>query len=148
MFNLLFAWLKKHILYIAWLQAFIATAGSLFFSEIIKLPVCSLCWYQRIFMYPLVLIIAVGMLKKDRHLPAYVLPLSILGMIIAFYLYLIEMRIIPEIFVPCSTGIPCTTKYFQWLGFITIPFLSGAAFTIINFCLIVYWRTTNSQPKK
>src|SRR3989344_5573951 len=77
--------LPKYLLYIAWTQAFIAMAGSLFFSEVMKFPPCVLCWYQRICMYPLVVILTVGILRGDKKVYLYVLPLSISGLIIAIY---------------------------------------------------------------
>ena len=83
--DLIEQFVQKYILYLAFLQALIATLGSLFFSEILKFPPCVLCWYQRIAMYPLVLILAMGILKKDKNLPLYVLPLSIIGMLIGVY---------------------------------------------------------------
>ena len=76
------ALLRRHLLHLAWLQATVATAGSLYFSEIMDLPPCSLCWYQRIAMYPLVIILALGIRRRDRSLPAYVLPLSLIGLAI------------------------------------------------------------------
>lgn len=132
--------IKKYILYIAFVQAIAATAGSLFFSEIMKFPPCVLCWYQRIVMYPLVIILAVGIIKKDKLLPLYVLPLSIIGMIIAFYHNLLYYKILPESASPCMLGVSCTTKQLEWFGFITIPFLSLCAFTFITICMYVYYR--------
>lgn len=123
--------------YIAWSQAVIATSSSLYFSEILHFPPCVLCWYQRIFMYPLVLIIAVGIIRKDKNLPFYVLPLSLFGGAIAFYHYLLQRGIIPDKIAPCSLGISCTTDYIEWLGFITIPFLSLIAFAVISVCMLV-----------
>lgn len=69
--------MRKYILYIALIQALVATLGSLFFSEAMKLTPCKLCWLQRIFMYPLVFIITVGIIKKDKALYLYILPLTI-----------------------------------------------------------------------
>lgn len=138
-------WVKKYLLHIAWLQAFAATVASLFVSEVIKLPVCSLCWYQRIFMYPLVLIIAIGILKKDNFLPTYVLPLSVAGMFTALYQYLLQMQIIPPAWVPCSTGVPCDTKDIDLFGFITLPLLSLMAFLVITVCMIIF-QSKQSAP--
>ena len=126
-------------LYLSFVTAMIATAGSLYASEIAHLPPCVLCWYQRFTMYPLVVIIAVGILKKDRLLPLYVLPLSIIGTIIAFYLYLLQRGVIPN-FAPCSLGISCTTKYVEWFGFVTIPFLSLMSFVVITVSMIYLLR--------
>ncbi len=139
--------LIKNIASIAWLQAFLAMAGSLYFSEIQHLPPCLLCWYQRIVMYPLVVILAVGILRNDKkNLPYYVLPLSSIGWLIAFYQVLLQAKILPERIAPCTTGVSCTTVYGLWLGFITIPILSLAAFTLITLCMIIalkYQRTNN-----
>lgn len=126
--------LKKNILYIAFFQALISTVGSLFFSEILKFPPCVLCWYQRIAMYPLVVILGIGILKKDKLMPYYVLVLSLLGFVIAFYHNLLYYSLIPEAATPCAAGISCTTKFIEWLGFVTIPFLSLVSFAIISTC--------------
>ena len=122
--------------YFSWLTATVATGGSLYFSEIAHLPPCVLCWYQRILMYPLVLIIAVGILRKDKGLPFYVLPLSILGMGVALYQYLLQRGILPNSIAPCTLGVSCTTKYVEYFGFVTIPFLSLMAFGVITACMV------------
>jgi disulfide bond formation protein DsbB len=131
--------------YAAWVAALIATLGSLYASEIAHFPPCVLCWYQRICMYPLVVIIAVGILKKDRWMPLYVLPLSIIGMLIGLYHVLLYYQIIPESVAPCIQGISCTTKYIEWFGFVTIPFLSLSAFVIITILIFLSWRYSNKK---
>jgi disulfide bond formation protein DsbB len=89
-----------------------------------------LCWYQRILMYPLALIIPVGILRRDRGLHLYVLPLAILGAPISLYHYLlIKTDLFPP--PPCLDGIPCTVDYIDWFGFINIPFMALTAFLII-----------------
>ncbi len=140
-------WLPIGTLYLAWLQSTIAMLGSLYFSEIAKFPPCVLCWYQRIAMYPLVAIIMVGMLLKDKKLPLYVFPLSITGWIIALYHNLLYYKILPESIAPCVNGVSCTTKFISWFGFITIPLLSLIAFTVINICMIVYWRLQKNYDR-
>lgn len=129
---------KKYLLYIAWIQSIVAMTGSLYFSEIRKFPPCVLCWYQRILMYPLVLIIAVGILRKDKNIPYYVLPMSLIGTGIALYHNLLYFNILPESMAPCVAGISCTTHFFAWFGFITIPLLSLTAFLIIDICMILF----------
>src|SRR3990167_11058634 len=99
--------IKKNLLQLALLQATLATTGSLIFSEVLKYPPCVLCWYQRIFMYPLVVILAVGIWKKDKNLPYFVLPLSIIGGIIAIYHNLLYYGLIPESNAPCVLGVSC-----------------------------------------
>lgn len=131
-------WLKPYILYVAWIQALMATLGSLFFSEILKYPPCVLCWYQRIAMYPLVVIIGIGILKKDKNLPLYVYPLAISGLLIAFYHNLLYYQLIPESSAPCILGVSCTTKFVEYFGFITIPFLSLMSFVVVIACMVLY----------
>ncbi len=140
----MFFWLKRYAPHIAFAQALIATSGSLYFSEIMKLPPCVLCWYQRIAMYPLVIILAVGVLRRDAKVWQYALPFSLTGLIIAIYHNLLYWKIIPESITPCMLGISCTTKFFEWFGFITIPFLSLVAFTIITICLLLFRKSNNS----
>lgn len=126
--------------YIAWAQSLLAMLGSLYFSEIAKFPPCVLCWYQRICMYPLVAIMAVGIVRKDKNMPYYVLPLSVIGLLISIYHNLLYYKILPEAASPCQLGVSCTTKFIQWFGFITIPFLSFIAFAIITTCMILLLR--------
>lgn len=125
-------------LYLAWSQSLAAMLGSLYYSEIKHYTPCVLCWYQRIFMYPLVAIIAVGILRKDKNLPYYIFPLSIAGTLIALYHVLLQKGILPEAVAPCSIGASCLTKYTGYFGFITIPVMSLTAFVIINLCLFAY----------
>lgn len=131
---------EKNILYLVWLQALAATLGSLFFSEIWHLPPCTLCWYQRIFMYPLTLIIPLGTIRKDKNLPDYILLLAIPGLIIAAFHNLLYYGIVPESQAPCALGVSCTTKFFEWFGFVTIPFLSMLAFALIVGLVLLYKR--------
>lgn len=132
--------LKQNILYILFLQALVATLGSLYFSEIMKFPPCVLCWYQRIFMYPIVFILGAGIYFRDKFIYRYVLILSSIGLIIAFYHNLLYYKILPESAAPCMLGVSCTTKQLEWLGFITIPLLSLIAFAIITVSMIWYSR--------
>jgi len=128
----------KIVLYIALIQGILATGTSLFFSEIVKFSPCVLCWYQRIFMFPLVVIIAVGILRRDKKLYQYVLPLSIIGLAIAFYHVLLQFGILPATVAPCAIGASCLTKYSVYFGFITIPVLSFVAFFAITICMFLY----------
>lgn len=122
-------------IHLAWITALIATVGSLFFSEAMQLPPCVLCWYQRIAMYPLVIVIAVGITLRDRRLKYYALPLSVAGGAISLYHNLLYYKILPENISPCVRGISCTTRQIEWLGFVTIPLMALTAFTVITLCL-------------
>lgn len=120
---------------LAWIVATVSTLGSLFFSEVMKLPPCVLCWYQRIAIYPLVLILGVAWLKNDTRVKLYALPLVITGLLIAIYHNLLYYKILPESISPCVQGISCTTRQIEWLGFITIPLLSLGSFAVLALIL-------------
>ncbi len=125
----------KVLLYLSWATAIASMLGSLYFSEILHFPPCTLCWWQRIFMYPIVFIMAVGIILRDQRLPYYVLPLGVVGTGIALYQNLLTWGVITESLSPCSLGVSCTTKYIEWLGFISIPFLSLVAFVFITVAM-------------
>ncbi len=114
------------------LQAGIAMAGSLFFSEVMNLPPCVLCWYQRIAMYPIVILTAIGIIRNDRKIYISILALALPGLAVSIYHNLLYWNILPESIAPCMLGVSCTTKFFEWFGFITIPFMALVAFIIIN----------------
>lgn len=125
------------LLYGAWFVSLIATLGSLYFSEIKGFIPCELCWYQRISMYPLVLILGMATYKNDLNVPRYVLPLSLLGGSISVLHYL-EQKV-PGFggIKPCVSGVPCSAEYINWLGFITIPFLALIAFVLISVAMLL-----------
>lgn len=127
-------------IYAAWALALVATVGSLFFSEVMQLPPCVLCWYQRIAMYPLVVVIGVGIVSNDRRVRNYALPLALAGLAVAVYHNLLYYGIIPESITPCTQGISCTSRQIEWLGFVTIPLLSLIAFTGITIFLLFFRR--------
>lgn len=124
--------------YLAWTVSLFSLTGSLFFSEVMKLPPCVLCWYQRILMYPLVAVIGVGLLRKDRGLVFYVLPLSLLGTLVALYHNLLYYHILPENIAPCTAGVSCTTRLIEIFGFVTIPLLSLTAFIMISILTFLH----------
>lgn len=131
--------------YCAWIIALVATVGSLFFSEVMNLPPCVLCWYQRIAMYPLVLIIGAGILMRDDHrMKIYALPLAFSGLAISIYHNLLYYGILPESIAPCTEGVSCTSRQIEWLGFITIPLMALVAFIAVNLCLWFY-QTKNTE---
>ncbi len=131
---------KDFPLYLAWITALIGTIVSYYFSNVLGFQPCVLCWYQRIAMYPLVIIIAIGIAKKDRNMPLYALPLAIVGFVISLYQNLLYFDIVPEKVSACTFGVSCTTKYIHWFGFVSIPLLSLIAFVIITFSLLAAWK--------
>lgn len=118
-------------IYFAWAIALSATFISLIFSEILKYPPCSLCWYQRVFMYSLVFVIATGILLKDKKVSYYAAVLSGVGVIIAFYHSLIYHGFIKEALTLCTADLSCSTKQFELFGVFSIPVMSLLAFIII-----------------
>lgn len=128
------------LVFVCWLVASVSTLGSLFFSEVMNYPPCVLCWYQRIFMYPLVLIFLTGLLSSDKGVVRYSLPLALFGWIISIYHNLLYYKILPESAAPCLQGISCTTEYIKWLGFVTIPLLSFACFSLLITLLLIIKR--------
>ena len=130
--------LSAVLAYAAWIIALAATVGSLFFSEVMNLPPCVLCWYQRIAMYPLVLIIGAGIVLRDPRMKYYALPVCLSGLAISVYHNLLYYGVIPDSITPCAQGISCTTVQIQWLGFITIPLMALASFVGISLCLLFY----------
>lgn len=137
--------MKWGLLFSSWLVALVSTLGSLFFSEVMKYPPCVLCWYQRICMYPLVLLLLIGMFPLNRNVIKFSLPLAAIGFAIGLYHNLLYYKILPESAAPCREGVSCTTAHIEWLGFITIPFLSLLGFSIIIILLLSLWRSFENE---
>lgn len=129
---------KNDLLKGALTVAVVATLGSLYFSNVAGFPPCVLCWYQRIAMYPMVVILGVGLFLRDTRAYLYALPLSLAGLGIAVYHNLLYYKILPESIEPCTLGVSCTTKFIEWFGFVTIPFLSLVAFLLVTGALVAY----------
>ena len=124
--------------YAAWAIALVSTVGSLFFSEVMGLAPCVLCWYQRIAVYPLVFVIGAGILLRDPRLKYYALPLVLAGLAVAVYHNLLYYGFIPESITPCAEGAPCTERQIEWLGFITIPLMGLGSFAALALCLLLH----------
>ncbi len=128
------------ILAFAWLVAIAATGGSLYYSEIRKFIPCELCWYQRIFMYPLVLILGIALYRLDTKIRPYVLGMTLVGGTISLIHYL-EQKI--PAFQPTAcdaTPIPCSLQYVNYFGFVTIPLMALTAFVLITISMLFLGR--------
>ena len=123
------------LVFACWLLASTAALGSLFLSEVMGYAPCLLCWYQRVCMYPLVLILPAGLFPFDRNVVRYALPLSATGTLIAVFHLLLVAGYIPEGIKPCVQGIPCSEVQVVWFGFVTIPLLSVLSFLLITALL-------------
>lgn len=124
------------LVFAAWLIAAVSTMGSLFMGEVMGLTPCVLCWYQRIFMFPLAFILATGLFPFDPKIVRYALPLAAAGLLIAVFHLLLTAGYIPEKMTPCIQGVPCSKVQITWFGFVTIPLLSAVSFFIINALLV------------
>ena len=132
-----------NILFLCWLLVSVSAMGSLFFSFVMEFAPCVLCWYQRIFLFPLVLILAIGLFPFDKKVVKYALPLAIAGWLTAVYHNLLYAGIIPKSIQPCSQGVSCTEEYIHLFGFLSIPMLSLLSFsTIVTLLIILYRRTS------
>ncbi len=131
---------KRIYLLLAWLIALVSMLGTLYASEIQGLLVCHLCWYQRIALYPLTIILFIALFRDDLSIGIYTIPLAFIGAVFAGYQYLQQM--IPS-FAPinvCGAGPNCSDIHFKWLGFITLPFLSLLACLMIVILLLMAYR--------
>ncbi len=122
----------------AWIIAVVATAGSLYYSEVAGFEPCLLCWYQRIAMYPLVVILGTAALRNDRAGGRrFALPLAAIGGVLSAYHYLLQRFPDLETSATCGVGIPCSAVWVERFGFITIPYMALSAFVMIVVFLAV-----------
>ncbi len=129
--------LSKNYLSFGLLISAVATAGSLILSEIMQLPPCDLCWYQRAAMYPLAILFGVALWKNDKKVYQYVLPISVIGFVIAIYHILLQLN--PNV-LPCSvnSAVSCATKQIEIWGFDAIPLMSALAFLVIIVLSLIH----------
>lgn len=125
-----FAVRRGHLVVWAWIAALLATLGSLYLSEVMNFAPCSLCWYQRIAMYPLVVVLGVGIVTRDRGVWRYAAPLAGIGLAIAVYHVVIQWQPTLDAGV-CTLGVPCTARYVAVWGFVSIPTMAASAFSLI-----------------
>jgi len=135
---------ERHPIAWAWFLALIATSGSLYFSEGVGFVPCSLCWYQRIAMYPLVLVLGAGMVSGDAGVWRFALPLPVVGLVISVYHIVVQHRPTLEL-VPCGAGPPCSGRYVAVFGFVTIPVMAGTAFLLITMLLLTIRSVQRSE---
>lgn len=139
------AFLLEQGLALAWAIALTATLGSLYFSEVMGYIPCNLCWYQRIFMYPMVILLGVATVKKDYGIVKYALPTLLIGLAISIYHNLMEKTDWFEGGKRACGLVPCDAEYINWFGFITIPFLSLTAYVLVILLLAGVARAARSS---
>jgi disulfide bond formation protein DsbB len=128
----------------AFLAAAVATASSLFFSNVMPVPVCELCWYQRIFLYPLVVILAIGLFPWNPGTLRTAGVFVVLGSLTSVFHLLLIAGLIPENAQPCVQGIPCSETHFYLFGLLNIPAMSLLTFGLIGALLYLAHRTETS----
>ena len=129
------------LVFLAWMLAAISTFGALFLGEVMGYTPCQLCWYQRIFMFPLVFVLAAGLFPFDPKVIRYALPLAIVGWLLAVFHMALVGGLIPESVTPCQKGVPCSELQVVWFGFVNIPLLSVLAFSsIIAFLFTAHFK--------
>lgn len=119
---------SKNAYFLAFLVSLVSILGSLIYSLVIGFPPCDLCWYQRIFMYPLAFIFGMAHFKKEHVLVKTAFPLVIIGLIIALYHNIVSIWGVSPI--PCSTDVSCTVRFVYVWGFVSIPLMSFASFLL------------------
>lgn len=124
------------LIFSAWLIATVSTLAALFLGEVMGYTPCILCWYQRIAMFPLVLVLAAGLFPFDPRVVRYALPLALAGLGLALFHLALTTGWIPESLRPCQQGVPCSNTPVVWFGFVTIPLLSALSFSLITVLLI------------
>ncbi|WP_456271995.1 disulfide oxidoreductase [Bacillus sp. AK031] len=135
----------ENLLFIGFAAALIAMLGSLFFSEIKQYEPCVLCWYQRIMMYPMAVILGIAAVKKDASIAIYTLVISGIGVLTSLYHYSLQKVDFLNNSAPSCGRVPCTGEYINWLGFITIPLLALTAFIIIFVCSFLLLKTAREN---
>jgi disulfide bond formation protein DsbB len=131
-------------LWLGWVVAAVTTAGSLYYSEVAHFIPCELCWYQRICVYPLSVILLVAAVRKDTAIWRYVAPQVLVGIAIATYHT--QLQAFPDQHTFCSTLIPCTTRYVWEFGFVSLPLMDLVALCFVGLMLVAAVSTRPAQP--
>lgn len=125
--------------------AVISTVGSLYYSEVMKFPPCTLCWYQRICIYPLVIIFGAALLTEDNRHLKYSLPLLLIGLGLAVYHNLLYFGVIAQELIPCTGSVSCSTRQLELLGFITIPLMALVGLMIMIVLAFFEYKFASSR---
>ena len=131
--------------WLAFAIAATAMGGSLYYSEIANFPPCDFCWYQRIAMYPLALILLIAAATNDRRIARYVIPIAVIG--VALSAYHIQLQLFPEQASSCQAAVPCHTQWVDEFGFVSIPFMAGSGFLAILALHLAMWRADRAASE-
>lgn len=128
------------LLFTAWIISLIATLGALFIGEVMQQRPCPLCWHQRVFMFPLAIVLAIACFRADPQVWRYALPLAGIGWLISGYHSLLYAGVISEPITPCDSTIPCDGAGMTLWGYLPIPLLSFVSFSAIALLLVAVYR--------
>jgi disulfide bond formation protein DsbB len=139
------AFLGPQALLCAWVVALVTTAGSLWYSEHFHFLPCELCWYQRIVMYPLVVVLGVGWFRRDKAVWMTALPFVVVGVPLSLYHWLVER--VPSFAegTSCSIDAPCSSPYFEKLGFVTLAWMCMSSFLLIGSLLAFFVTSSRAE---
>lgn len=148
-------WLMKiksvYFLYISLAVSVVGTALSLYFSDVMGLPPCKLCWYQRIAMYPLIPLLSLGIKYKEKRIALYALPQAVIGLLISAYHNLIYYDALRNAgtsslnVIDCGVGVPCTEQQLLLFNFISIPLMSLVGFGVIVVSLYLFHQRSSKK---
>ena len=128
-------WINKHLINLTLLVSLSAVLGSLYYSNIVGFPPCSLCWWQRIFLFPIPIILIMGKIKSDIRVMDYVTPLAVMSAVLALYQSYVYLG--GSSLLPCTAEVgDCSKIYVMAFGYITIPVMS---LTISVYLVILSW---------
>lgn len=134
------------LLPLAFVIALASTIGSLYYSGVVHFRPCRLCWWQRIFMYPLTPILGIAALRRDRMGAIYAIPLTLGG--IGYAAYHTQLRWFPEQGSSCEVEAACTSVWVNTFGFVSIPFMAFCGFLAIFGLLAAHLRLTKSPTRQ
>lgn len=135
------AFISQHGLLIGFGMTLVGLLMSLYYSNVVHYAPCVLCWYQRIFFYPQIILLGIAAWRKDANIRIYSLVLAALGGIIGLYQVLLEHGLAPGGLCD-ATGPSCTARYVYEFGFVTIPFMSLLGFVVIFTSVYLYKRAS------
>jgi disulfide bond formation protein DsbB len=129
--------LGSNAVWLAWVVALVATVGSLMYSELFHYVPCRLCWFQRIAMYPLAVVLLVGAIRREVAVKFYAIPLALIGLVISIYHNVLQF--FPSLEgTSCDPLVPCSARSIEMFGFMDLPFMAGAGFIVIAVLLAFY----------
>jgi disulfide bond formation protein DsbB len=129
--------LGNKAVWLAWVVALVATVGSLMYSELFHYVPCRLCWFQRIAMYPLAIVLLVGAIRREVAVKFYAIPIALIGLVISVYHNVLQFY--PSLEgTSCDPLVPCSARSIEMFGFMDLPFMAGAGFIVIAVLLAFY----------